>query len=137
MAYADNSWGIDGSEITARVFNANGSPRSVFLLANGGVTAGSQVFPSLTVLENGYFVVGWVTGDMPSMRAFTPSGTAVGAPSPGTASFVIEAEIAGLADGIVANVRDSTFTDDGNDKSIRMSAEGWSVQPAATERPTP
>ena len=36
---------------------------------------------------------------------------------------MIEAEIASLADGIVANVRDSTFTDDGNDNSIRMSAD--------------
>ena len=38
LAYTDDSWGIDGSEITARVFNANGSPRSGFVRANGFAT---------------------------------------------------------------------------------------------------
>jgi hypothetical protein len=62
VAYTDNGWG-SGTDITAQVFNADGSARSNPLLVNSttnlGVVTGNQDLPSLTVMPNGYFAVSW------------------------------------------------------------------------------
>jgi hypothetical protein len=121
VAYLDNGWAISGTEITLQIFNADGSARTDFIRANT-VTTGNQTLPTLTLLSNGYIVVGWSDGDDLYYRAFTPQGTAVG-PSVLVTSSVIEAEIAGLSGGLLANVRSSTIEDFGGDNSIRSSVQ--------------
>ena len=34
VAYTDNGWGIDGTEITFRIFNADGTTRTDYIRAN-------------------------------------------------------------------------------------------------------
>ncbi len=120
VAYADNGGeGADGTEITAQVFNADGTERSDYLLVNTD-TDGNQARPTVTVLSNGYFVVGWVDeAGFFYCQAYDPSGAAIGANFIGT-SNAIEAEIAALADGQLASVRESTITD-GDGNSVRSS----------------
>ena len=70
VAYVDNGWG-NGTDITARVFNADGTARGGPIYANsagnGGIANGDQVHPTLTVLPNGNFIVGWVNGASPGV----------------------------------------------------------------------
>jgi Ca2+-binding RTX toxin-like protein len=63
IAYRDSSWsGADpGTDITLRVFNVDGTPRSVSLRANLGATAGAQSDPSFAILENGYIALTWTS----------------------------------------------------------------------------
>jgi len=120
VAYVDNGGeGTDGTEITAQVYNADGTPRSFYIRVNED-TAGDQLRPTITVLSNGYFAVAWADDDgFLYYQAYDSSGTALG--SNLTAyTDVIEAEIAALADGRMANVRESTLTD-GDGNSIRSS----------------
>ena len=46
VAYTDNGWAIDGTEITFRIFNADGTTRTGFIRANNaalnGIEAGDQ-----------------------------------------------------------------------------------------------
>ena len=120
VAYTDNGWAIDGTEITVEIFNADGTVRAPdifghhYILANTS-TAGNQDKPTLAALSNGFFVVGWT--DEPSgelrYKFFDPAGTEFAANS-----AVIEGEIAALTGGLVANVRSSSFSD-GSGDSIR------------------
>ncbi|MGL4968057.1 MAG: beta strand repeat-containing protein [Inquilinus sp.] len=122
VTYADNGWVDDGGagiDITARVYNADGTTRSDVLLVNG-FTADDQVRPTITVLSNGYFVVGWVSGGLLLYQAYDPSGAAIGDNFVAHNTDVTEAEIAALADGQIANVRESSFTD-GDGSSVRSS----------------
>ncbi|HEY9344428.1 MAG TPA: calcium-binding protein [Inquilinus sp.] len=122
VTYADNGWVDDGGagiDITARVYNADGTTRSDVLLVNG-FTADDQVRPTITVLSNGYFVVGWVSGGLLLYQAYDPSGAAIGDNFVVHNTDVTEAEIAALADGQIANVRESSFTD-GDGTSVRSS----------------
>ncbi|HEY9344429.1 MAG TPA: hypothetical protein VIQ53_03905, partial [Inquilinus sp.] len=120
VAYVDNGGeGVDGTEITARVYNADGTARSNYLRVNDDADGG-QVHPTVTVLSNGFFVVGWVDeGGWLTYQAYDPSGAAIGSNFINT-SDVIEAEIAALADGRMANVRESTIND-GDGHSVRSS----------------
>jgi Ca2+-binding RTX toxin-like protein len=120
VAYADNGGlGADGTEIAARVYNADGTARSDYLRVNDDIEGG-QVHPTVAVLSNGFFVVGWVDeGGWLTYQAYDPSGAAIGSNFI-TSSDVIEAEIAALADGRMANVRESTFSD-GDGHSVRSS----------------
>jgi Ca2+-binding RTX toxin-like protein len=74
LAYQDNGWGT-GSDITARIYNADGTARSGFFRANN-LVSGDQVEPSLTVMSNGYFAINWRPGDETSneWRAFDNYG---------------------------------------------------------------
>jgi hypothetical protein len=120
VAYTDNGWAIDGTEITVEIFNADGTVRAPdifghhYILANTS-TAGNQDKPTLTALSNGFFVVGWT--DEPSgelrYKFFDPAGSEFAANS-----AVIEGEIAALTGGLVANVRSSSLSD-GSGNSIR------------------
>jgi hypothetical protein len=123
VTYTDNGWGLSGSEITARVYNADGSARSSYLLVNdsavGGKTTGVQSDPSLAVLPNGDFAVGWhdVTTNLEYLRAFDAQGHSLG-----TNQVVLgnaaDAQIAGLGGGQVGMVSDSLIPD-GSGTSIR------------------
>ena len=119
VAYVDNGWAISGTEITLRIFNADGSLRADNLLTNES-TAGDQNKPSLTVLENGYIVVGWNNGGFATYQPYTPSGEKIGS---NVIAFnqSVEAEIAALSGGLVVGVRSSTVTDASGDQSIRSS----------------
>jgi Ca2+-binding RTX toxin-like protein len=122
VAYVEDSWGISGTEITARIFDADGTARTGAILVNAGHTAGSQDKPSLTVLSNGFILVGWNDGGTLRYQAFDPSGVAIG-DSFAPAKNVIEAEVAALTAGLVANVRSSTEDDLGGSQSIRSSIQ--------------
>ncbi|MGF6230849.1 Ca2+-binding RTX toxin-like protein [Inquilinus ginsengisoli] len=120
VTYVDSGWDVgDGTEITAQVYNADGTERSEFLLVNDDL-GGDQLRPTITVLSNGYFVVGWISGDKLYYQAYDPSGTAIGSDYLAHDTSVVEAEIAALADGQLANVRESSFTD-GDGSSVRSS----------------
>ncbi|TSD87760.1 calcium-binding protein [Mycobacterium sp. KBS0706] len=122
VAYTDNGWINDGGEgvdITTKIYNADGTARSNYLLVNSDVT-GDQLHPTVTVLSNGYFVVGWVGGGVLYYQAYDPSGAAIGSNYIAHNTDVTEAEIAALADGQMANVRESSFTD-GDGSSVRSS----------------
>ena len=98
VAYTDDGWGLSGTEITARVYNADGSARSGYLLvndsANGGKTAGDQALSSLVVLPNGHFAVGWSTPatNLEYLQAYDAQGNALG-PNKLVMGNVVEAEI--------------------------------------------
>jgi Ca2+-binding RTX toxin-like protein len=116
VAYTHNESG-NPNDIMARIYNANGSPRSEFLTVD--TLDGYQSQPSLTVLDNGYLVVGWTADAAEALyhQAYTPDGTPVGS-NEMVAGSTIEGEIAGLSGGLVANVCSSTLTD-GSGSSIR------------------
>ena len=118
VAYADNGWGTGTTEITAQVFNADGSERGGPIQVNTG-TAGNQIRPTLTVLSNGFFVVGWLDAGTLFYQAYSPSGVAAGSNNVANTD-VIEGEIAALDDGRVASVRESSFSD-GSGNSVRSS----------------
>ena len=117
VAYEDSGWG-NGTDITARVFNADGTARSNFLrvngVANGGVQAGDQTNPTLAVLPSGMFVVGWNDGTGFRMQAYESSGAALGR-NDVTHGFAVENELAALAGGRFADVWQSTATDGSGD----------------------
>ncbi|MGK9233641.1 calcium-binding protein [Inquilinus limosus] len=119
VAYTDNGWGT-GTDIAVQVFNADGSARSGHLRANS-TTAGDQGLPTITVLSNGYFVVGWNDGESFYYQAYNQSGTALGA-NHAVDTLTLEGEIAGLADGLIASVRESEFGDDSG-TAIRSSVD--------------
>ena len=119
VAYVDNGWALSGTEITLRIYNADGSLRADNLLPNTN-TAGDQNKPSLTVLENGFIVVSWNDGNFTVYQAYTPSGARVG-DNIGAFNESVESEIAALTGGLVAGVRSSTVTDASGDQSIRAS----------------
>lgn len=119
VAFTDNGWGISGTEISARIYNADGSARTALFRVNT-TTTGDQDKPSLTLMSNGFFVVAWNEGGVLRQQAYDPTGAAIGSDY-FVADSIIEVEIAALTGGLVANVRSSTLTDAGGDNSIRSS----------------
>lgn len=69
VAYTDNGWSGADNDITLKIFNQDGTPRTGFIRVNadslgatdGGNTTGNQLEPSLTVLSNGAVAVSWTT----------------------------------------------------------------------------
>jgi hypothetical protein len=118
VAYEDDEWGT-GTDITARVYNADGTPRSGFFQANsvlnGASTFGDQEMPSLTVAPEGYFVVGWNSDTVQLIQAFTAFGDPVGQ-SMAVAANVWQGDIAALTDGVLASAwaTDFSIADDSN-----------------------
>jgi Ca2+-binding RTX toxin-like protein len=121
FAYEDDGYTTDTIEISLKIFDGDGTIRTGAILANGDETDGDQFNPTITTLGNGYIVVGWTDGDELKYQAFDPDGNRVG-DIENFSVFVIEAELAGLTGGQMANVRSSTFADDDGD-SIRGSIE--------------
>jgi Ca2+-binding RTX toxin-like protein len=121
VAYTDNGWDIDGTEITLRIYNEDGSVRVDNTLVNEA-TDSDQSNPTLTLLSNGYIVVGWNNGIELNYQAFDPQGNKIADNHIAVESTVVAAEITGLAGGLLANVRSSTDADsDGN--AIRSSVD--------------
>ncbi|WP_225766728.1 calcium-binding protein [Inquilinus sp. Marseille-Q2685] len=121
VAYVDNGLGgPTGTEITTRVYNADGTGRSGYIRVNDD-TAGNQDHPTITVLSNGYFVVGWRDNGIFYYQAYDPSGATIGA-NEGNSNGIYEGEILGLAGGLVASVQQSGYTD-GDGNSIQSSVD--------------
>jgi hypothetical protein len=121
VAYADSGWG-NGTDITARVFNADGTARTDFLhvndASNGGLTAGDQYLPSLTIMSNGGFAVGWRDDSAHEyVQAYDTNGNALGTNN-NLEAHINEGEIAGLSGGRLAMVANS-YLSDGSGGSIR------------------
>jgi Ca2+-binding RTX toxin-like protein len=119
LAYTDNEFGA-GTDIHVRIFNADGSER-IDLGRINNFTAGDQDKPTLALLSNGFFVVGWQNQGGLKMQAFDPEGNEIAGEHQDAFSSMIDAEIAGLADGRLVNVR-STTAGDGSGTSIRAQA---------------
>jgi hypothetical protein len=124
VAYTDNGWSSTNTDITLQIFNADGNQRTGFIEANS-ITAGDQNHPSLTTLSNGDIVLGWSDGGVLHEQVFDPAGNRLAGEN-ATQGSVVEAEIAGLTGGLVANVRSSTIPDAGGDNSIRSSIDEFS-----------
>jgi hypothetical protein len=105
-AYTDSGWGF-GDDITARIFNADGTARSAFLHVNGaandGFTGGQQVASTLTVLPNGYIIVGWASSSNQWVQAYDTAGNALGQNTL-VASNAFQGEIAALSGSVIARV---------------------------------
>jgi hypothetical protein len=124
VAYTDNGWTIDDTDITFRIFNADGTTRTTFIHANreafDGIEAGNQNLPSITTMGD-LIVVGWrdVDSGNAQVQVFDALGNRLG----GNRSFntqVGEAEFAGLASGQLASVRRSSISEGlGLGESIR------------------
>jgi Ca2+-binding RTX toxin-like protein len=121
VAYTDNEFGT-GTDIHARIYDANGSER-IDLGRINNFTANAQDKPTLALLSNGYFVVGWQNQGLLKVQAFDPDGNEIGLEND-QGGMLGEAEIAGLADGRLVNVRTSSASDifPGSSISIRASA---------------
>jgi Ca2+-binding RTX toxin-like protein len=119
VAYTDNEFGA-GTDIHVRIYNEDGSQR-IDLGRINNFTIGDQDKPTLALLSNGYFVVGWQVQGGLKLQAFDPSGNEIGTEYQDTFSAMIDAEIAGLADGRLVNVR-STSSGDGDGTAIRAQA---------------
>jgi hypothetical protein len=115
VAYTDNGWGIDGTEITFRIYNADGTTRTNFIQANdsdfGGKGSGNQDRPTITTMGD-LIVVGWRDADSDTARVqvFDAEGHAVGNNST-FANDVVAHELAGLRNGQVASVWESSVAE--------------------------
>jgi hypothetical protein len=114
VAYTDNDWafGANGDDITAQVFDADGTTRSSFLhvnsLENGNNPAHDQRGASLAVLPSGHFVVGWrdYESDQQYLQAYDAAGNALGQ-SFLVAGHVMDGDIAALNGGTIAAIWES------------------------------
>jgi hypothetical protein len=109
------------SSVEMRIFNSDGSQRNVVALANGD--PGAENNPTVTLLSNGFIVVGWSKGPNFYQQAFTPQGDPAG-DALMTDSATIEAELAGMSGGLVAVAGESLFSD-GSGNS--MGSEAWEL----------
>jgi hypothetical protein len=124
VAYTDTQWG-NGTDISVRFFNADGSARSAGALVNGDHLAGDQLSPSVTVLSNGEFMVGWrdTTTNIEYVQMYHPDGT----PDGGNAFLqgsILDGNIVGLAGNELGLVAESNLTD-GSGTSIRASVSAF------------
>jgi Ca2+-binding RTX toxin-like protein len=108
-----------GHDINVVFFNADGEFRQGIFRVNDTIS-GDQSNPTITVLSNGYVVIGWTDGDTLNYQAYSPLGDKVGENFTAT-DGTIEAEVAGLAGGLVANIHSSATADASGDDSIRGS----------------
>jgi hypothetical protein len=105
VAYRENSWDPSGSDITVQFYNADGTPRSGHLRVNDNDPGDElETFPALTVLSNGFVVVGWKEDFVHVMRqqAYNPAGFAAGTNYQVDGS-VLEGEIAAVYTSTVAD----------------------------------
>jgi Ca2+-binding RTX toxin-like protein len=124
VAYADNGWngGANGTDITFKIYDSDGTPRTNFFSqvngpGNNGQTDGDQTNPTLAVLSNGYIVVGWMNGTEITYQAYDPDGNPIGKNNVGIGGTV-EGAIAGLSDGLLAAVVQCFSAGDGAGNSI-------------------
>ena len=109
FAYTEDSWG-NGNDITARIYDANGSPRSgplhVNSAANGGAQTGNQSAPTLAAMPNGTFAAAFRNGNTQFVQAYDAAGNALGG-NTRIATGVINNELAALQGGTIVNLKHS------------------------------
>src|SRR3954471_21821152 len=66
----------DSGSIRGQFFNADGSRKGAEFLVNT-TTAGSQINPDVTVLDDGRFVVAWQSGGYLWARGYNANGSAI------------------------------------------------------------
>ena len=125
VSYTDNGWALSGTEITARVYNADGSARTSYIRVNDNTT-GDQAYSSITTLSNGFFTVGWKdqSDQTYHYHTYTSQGISAGADFNASGS-VVDGEIAGLTGGLIAQVRSSSINDAGGDQSVRTQVDDF------------
>jgi Ca2+-binding RTX toxin-like protein len=115
VAYTDNGWAIDGTEISFRIFNADGTTRTSLIRANSavlnGIEAGNQERPTITTMGD-LIVVGWrdTDSEVAYTQVFDAQGNRLGGNSAFNV-FMVEPEFAGLANGQLAYVRRSPVSE--------------------------
>ena len=125
---SEDSGDGSGRLIRARVFDSNGIATANDFIVNS-TTANDQIFPAITTLPGGNFIVTWYSvdggdgsGSCIRARLFNSSGTAIGS------DFIVESTTAGdqvipaitiLADGNVAITWTSKDFAVGSDHEIR------------------
>ena len=122
VAYEDDGWSDGGTtDITARVFNADGTTRSGFILVDTGAPAGGQIAPSVTAMGDG-FVVGWIaaSNQVEYAQAYDAGGNPIGG-NAAIMSSVTRSVVAAHDNGQLAVLAASSLTD-GSSNSMRAAA---------------
>jgi hypothetical protein len=111
VAYQYYSSGTGSNEIALRLYNADGTERPSDPNPVNDVTAGDQVKPTLTVMSNGFVVVGWNSGaGDESFQTFDAQGGRIGA-NITLVGTNFDGELAALSDGRMAFVGESGDSD--------------------------
>jgi hypothetical protein len=131
VAYRENSWDPTGSDITVQFYHADGTARSGHIRVNDNdVTAADESSPSLTVLSNGFVVVGWEDGGGRLMQqAYDPDGFPAGT-NYLVAEFANQGEIAALTSDLVAEVHSSAVKDSADPNTFSMRHSIHALSPA-------
>jgi Ca2+-binding RTX toxin-like protein len=115
VAYTDNGWGLSGTEITLRIYNADGSTRSGFIRVNDE-TDFDQINPSITAMPNGFLTVAFTASDSTVYQAYDAAGNALGDNYFAETFYDhIESEIAAFEGGMIASVQLATDSFDGQE----------------------
>jgi hypothetical protein len=119
VAYADDGWngGATDWDITAQVYDADGMARSSSSLVNSNLVAGSQDSPTLTVMDDGHFVVSWISDGSLRSQVYDALGDKVGS-NEVTAADVLAGQSAALDGSAIAHAWVSPVTD-GSGTSIK------------------
>jgi Ca2+-binding RTX toxin-like protein len=111
-----------GHDIDLQLYNADGSARTGAITVDQ--SSNDPILPALTVMPNGYLVVGWTEFDPSSgtgsfyEQAFDPQGIPMGFNHLSQSSMYAGA-LAALSDGSIAQVDESAVPDAGGGHSIR------------------
>jgi Ca2+-binding RTX toxin-like protein len=115
VAYRYYSPTAGGSnEIGLRLYDADGTERPTSPNPVNETVAGDQSDPSLTVMSNGYVLVGWQDGGFEYVQLFDPHGGRVGN-NEFIAAHLHSAELAALSGGLVAFASANTASDGSGD----------------------
>jgi Ca2+-binding RTX toxin-like protein len=120
VAYTDSSLGASSADIRLLLYDANGNERPTDPNPVNTHTVSVQNLPSLTVMSNGFLVVGWNDSQRTYevVQAYDPQGHRVGPNFDLPGGIPHTAELAALSGGLVATVVNSTLSD-GSGSSIR------------------
>lgn len=124
VAYRDNSWEGSAYDVTVRVYNDDGTPRTGPIRGNDFDPAttvdtdGDQGLPSLTTVTDNHWMVGWRNADGGESASVYRNDGAFVTGSGLILGSVVEAELSGGYDGAFLVVRQSTGSD-GDGTSIR------------------
>jgi Ca2+-binding RTX toxin-like protein len=126
VAYTDNGWGLSGTEVTLRIFNADGTTRSGFIRVND-TTGGDQNNPSITALPNGFVAVSFnLSPGLIASQAYDAAGNALG-DNDVTAQDIsldfIEGETAAGDGGFIGSVLLATDTATGDETLVSQTLQ--------------
>jgi Ca2+-binding RTX toxin-like protein len=106
VAYTDNAFGSGTDDIGMKIFNADGTSRTGFILANAGDTGGAQGQAATTQLSNGFIMVSWtnVASQTSRFSVMDTAGKVILAPQDLFSAFenITETTLTALAGGQIA-----------------------------------